>query len=127
MRQRMWWRLPLLLLAVLLACGALRTDTVSGVAFAPAGPAAAGDPLASSIAAPGLPVVPGASRTGQARVEAGRAHAPGAIAADGIPPDQLSEHLLRASSPRPSGVAGRSVGVTHPRRGRAPPRSPSLA
>jgi hypothetical protein len=117
----MWWRLPLLLLAVLLASGALRTDTVSGLAFAPAGPPAAGDPLASSIAGPGLPAVPGASRSGQTHVEAGRAPAPGAIAADAVPPDRLSEHLQRASYLRPSGVVGREVDVAHPHRGRAPP------
>lgn len=125
--RRMWWRLPLLLLAVLLACGALRTDTVSGLAFAPAGPPGAGDPLASSIAPPGVPAVPGASRTGQAHVEAGRGPVPGASVADAVPPDQLSEHLLGASDLRPSGVAGRSVGMARPYRGRAPPGIPPLA
>lgn len=126
MRQRMWWRLPLLLLTVLLACGALRADTVAGLDFV-SSDWSASDPLASTIAAPGAPAEHGATRTrnltpGHPNLEPGRGPAPGWLAIDVVPEQRPYQRLLHAWAALSSDVAARSVGVAQPRLGRAPPR-----
>lgn len=126
MRQRLWWQVPLLLLSLLLAGGALRADTVAGLDFA-SSDWSASDPLASTIAAPGVPAELGAARTrnltpGQPNLEPGRGLAPGWLAIDGVSEERPYQRLLRAWPALSSNVAARSVGVAQPRLGRAPPR-----
>ncbi|WP_028920869.1 hypothetical protein [Pseudonocardia acaciae] len=118
MRQRLWWQVPLLLLSLLLAGGALRADTQSGIDFASTDWSAS-DPLASTIAAPSTPAAPGKVRlqdltTGHPDLEP----AP----ADGVVADLSYEPLLRARSDRTPDIAVRPVDLSHPRLGRAPPQ-----